>query len=159
MDKLIKLLFENARYTNADLATMLDTTEEEIAQRIQKLEQDGVINGYKALVNWEKTDDNRITAMVELKVTPQPDAGYEELAKKIMQFDEVETLYLMSGGYDFLVTVKGKDLQHVAMFVSHRLAPMDGVLSTATHFMLRNYKQMGVGISYGSHDDRGILSF
>ena len=96
MDKLIKLLFENARYTNADLATMLDTTEEEIAQRIQKLEQDGVINGYKALVNWEKTDDNRITAMVELKVTPQPDAGYEELAKKIMQFDEVETLYLMS---------------------------------------------------------------
>ncbi len=159
MDKLVKLLYENARYSVSDLATMLETTEDDIASRIKKLEDEGIINGYKALVNWEKTNDKRITAMVELKVTPQPDAGYEDLAKKIMKFEEVETLYLMSGGYDFLVTVNGKDLQSVAMFVSHTLAPIDGVISTTTHFMLRNYKQLGVDICYDKHDDRGILSF
>lgn len=159
MDKLAKLLFKNARYSVADLAAMLDTTEEDVAQRMKKLEADGVVNGYKALINWEKLGDKRITALVELKVTPQPDAGYEELAKKIMQFDEVSDLYLMSGSYDFLVTVKADDLQSAAMFVSHRLAPIEGVTSTATHFMLRNYKQMGVRICYSNKDDRRIMSF
>lgn len=159
MDKLAKLLFKNARYSVTDLAAMLDTTEQDIKDRIKKLEADGVINGYRALINWEKLGDKRITAMVELKVTPQPDAGYEELAKKIMQFDEVSDLYLMSGAYDFLVTVKADDLQSAAMFVSHRLAPIEGVTSTTTHFMLRNYKQMGARICYNTKDDRGILSF
>ena len=159
MDKLAKLLFKNARYSVTDLAAMLDTTEQDVRDRIKKLEADGVINGYRALINWEKLGDKRITAMVELKVTPQPDAGYEELAKKIMQFDEVSDLYLMSGAYDFLVTIKADDLQSAAMFVSHRLAPIEGVTSTSTHFMLRNYKQMGTRICYNTEDDRGILSF
>ena len=101
MDKLAKLLFKNARYSVADLAAMLDTTEEDVAQHMKKLEADGVISGYKALINWEKLGDKRITALVELKVTPQPDAGYEELAKKIMQFDEVSDLYLMSAPTTF----------------------------------------------------------
>ena len=140
MDKLAKLLFKNARYSVTDLAAMLDTTEQDVRDRIKKLEADGVINGYRALINW-------------------PDAGYEELAKKIMQFDEVSDLYLMSGAYDFLVTVKADDLQSAAMFVSHRLAPIEGVTSTSTHFMLRNYKQMGARICYNTKDDRGILSF
>ena len=143
MDKLLTLLEKNARFTNAELATMLNVSEEAVASQIKELENQGVIKGYKPLVDWDKIANDRVTAMIELKVTPQRDAGFEEIAETIMEMEEVESVYLMSGGYDLSVLVRGRTFQEVAMFVAKRLAPMKNVLSTATHFVLRTYKKDG----------------
>ena len=158
-DKLLELLNDNARYTNAELAAMLGVREKQVADEIDRLEKKGVICGYKPLVNWEKTDANLITALIEIRVTPQPDEGFETIAERIMKFDEVESIYLMSGGFDFTVMVRGKTFQQVAMFVAKRLSPLEHVLSTATHFVLRRYKEMGVTLIGEKDDDRGIFSF
>ena len=159
MEKLLKLLGDNARYTNAELAVMLGKTEQEVAAQIASLEKEGVICGYKPLVNWEKVSADRVTALIEIRVTPQPDAGFEEIAHRIMKFDEVESIYLMSGGFDFAVMVCGKTFQQVAMFVAKSLSPLDNVLSTATHFVLKRYKDMGTELIGESGDDRGLVSF
>jgi DNA-binding Lrp family transcriptional regulator len=159
MEKLLELLSENARYTNAELAVMLGLTETETAREIDALEKSGVIKGYKALIDWDKISDDRVTALIELKVTPQKDAGFEEIAERIMSFPEVETVYLMSGGYDLTVIVKGHTFKEVAMFVAKRLAPLDNVISTATHFVLRRYKELGVELVDNRNDDRGTFSF
>ena len=158
-DKLLELLNDNARYTNAELAAMLGISEQQVEAQIRELEMRGVICGYKPLVNWEKTDTNLITALIEIRVTPQPDEGFETIAERIMGFDEVESIYLMSGGFDFAVMVRGKTFQQVAMFVAKRLSPLEHVLSTATHFVLHRYKDMGVTLVGEKDDDRGIFSF
>ncbi len=158
MDKLLTLLEKNARFTNAELATMLNVSEEAVASQIKELENQGVIKGYKPLVDWDKIANDRVTAMIELKVTPQRDAGFEEIAETIMEMEEVESVYLMSGGYDLSVLVRGRTFQEVAMFVAKRLAPMKNVLSTATHFVLRRYKDMGVELADKKLDDRGTIS-
>lgn len=158
MDKLLTLLEKNARFTNAELATMLNVSEETVASQIKELEKQGVIKGYKPLVDWDKIANDRVTAMIELKVTPQRDAGFEEIAETIMEMEEVESVYLMSGGYDLSVLVRGRTFQEVAMFVANRLAPMKNVLSTATHFVLRRYKDMGVELADKKLDDRGTIS-
>lgn len=158
MDKLIHLLENNARLSNADLAVMLGTTEEEVEKQIAEYENGGVIRGYKTLINWDKVDKEHVTALIEIKVTPTRGHGFEEIAERISQLDEVESLYLMSGAYDFAVMITGKTFQDVAMFVSKRLSPMDSVLSTATHFVLRRYKELGIELMPSSGDDRGIMS-
>lgn len=158
-DKLLELLNENARYTNAELAVMLGLPEGEVASRIDQMEKQGIICGYKPMINWDKTDADLITALIEIRVTPQPDEGFETIAKRIMSFDEVESIYLMSGGFDFAVMVRGRTFQQVAMFVAKRLSPLEHVLSTATHFVLRRYKDMGVTLVGEKDDDRGIFSF
>ena len=158
MDKLLTLLEKNARFTNAELATMLNVSEEAVASQIKELENQGVIKGYKPLVDWDKIANDRVTAMIELKVTPQRDAGFEEIAETIMEMEEVESVYLMSGGYDLSALVRGRTFQEVAMFVAKRLAPMKNVLSTATHFVLRRYKDMGVELADKKLDDRGTIS-
>ncbi len=144
MDQLLTLLNENARLSNAQLAVMLGRTEQEIADQIAEYEKIGVIRGYKTLVNWEKVDKNKAIALIELKVTPKRDRGFDEIAGRIMQFEEVESVYLMSGGYDLAVRVHGKSMQDIAMFVMRRLSTLDSVLSTATHFILTRYKENGV---------------
>lgn len=144
MDQLLTLLNENARLSNAQLAVMLGRTEQEIADQIAEYEKTGVIRGYKTLVNWEKVDKNKAIALIELKVTPKRDRGFDEIAGRIMQFEEVESVYLMSGGYDLAVRVHGKSMQDIAMFVMRRLSTLDSVLSTATHFILTRYKENGV---------------
>jgi len=159
MEKLLELLSENARYTNAELAVMLGLSEAETIKEIEALEKSGVIKGYKALIDWDKISNDRVTALIELKVTPQRDAGFEEIAERIMSFPEVETVYLMSGGYDLTVIVKGHTFKEVAMFVAKRLAPLDNVISTATHFVLRRYKELGVELVDNRNDDRGTFSF
>lgn len=159
MEKLLELLSENARYTNAELAVMLGLSEAETIKQIEALEKSGVIKGYKALIDWDKISADRVTALIELKVTPQKDAGFEEIAERIMSFPEVETVYLMSGGYDLTVIVKGHTFKEVAMFVAKRLAPLDNVISTATHFVLRRYKELGVELVDNRNDDRGTFSF
>ncbi len=157
MDKLLKLLDANARLTNAQLATMLGRTEDEVRAQIAELEQSGAIRAYKAVVDWDKTDRDCVTAIIELKVIPRRDVGFEGIAEQIMAFEEVESVYLMSGGYDLSVRVNGRSFQEIAAFVAKRLAPLESVQSTATHFVLRRYKESQVPFLGESKDERGLI--
>ena len=154
---LLSLLNENARLTNAQLAVMLGKTEEEVEKEIADYQQKGIIKGYKALINWEKVDHHKTTALIELKVQPKKESGFDEIAKKIMQFSKVESVYLMSGGFDLAVMVHGDSIQDIAMFVAKRLSPLDSVLSTATHFNLTRYKGGDVILTSPKEEDRGNL--
>jgi len=156
--KLLKLLSDNARYTNREIAVMIDMSEQEVENEIKQMEQDGLIRGYKAVIDWERLDSAKVSAIIELRVAPQPDAGFEDIARKVMKYDEVESVYLMSGGYDLCVLVKGKTFQEVAMFVAKQLAPMKFVLSTSTHFVLRRYKELDIELYDNASDDRGRMS-
>lgn len=157
MEQVLELLQDNAKLTNSQLAVMLGETEDNVARAIAQYERDGVIRGYQALVNWERTETQKASALIELRITPKKDTGFDEIAGRIMNFPEVESVYLMSGGYDLAVTVTGRTMQDVAMFVQKRLATIDGVLSTATHFMLTKYKDGGVifQTDYEEIDERG----
>ena len=155
MDKVLKLLSENARLTDAQMAVMLNMTEAEIAAAVAKLEQEGVVRGYKPLIDWEKTGEELVTAIIELNIAPSKDEGFDGIAKTIMSFDEVESLSLMSGGHDLMVTVNGRTFKDVAMFVAKRLSPLPGVLGTATHFVLKKYKERGVLFTDEEQDERG----
>ena len=155
--KLLKMLSKNARYSVSDLAVMAGLSEEEVKAEIKEMEREGLICGYKAVIDWEKLDDSKVSAIIELKVEPQPDVGFELIAERIMKYQEVESVYLMSGGYDLCVIVKGKTFQEVAMFVAKQLAPMKDVMSTATHFILRRYKEMDVELCADGKDDRETM--
>ncbi len=156
--KLLKLLSKNARYKNADLAAMTGRTEEEIQSEIKSMEDEGLIRGYKAVVDWERMDSAYVSAIIELKVTPKAGLGFEQVARRIMKYPEVESVYLMSGGYDLSVIVKGKTFQEVALFVAKELSTIDSVLSTSTHFVLRRYKELDVELVETNGDDRGNFS-
>lgn len=153
--ELLKLLSRNARYTSAQLATMLGKTEDEINSEISELEREGIIRGYKAVIDWEKLDGAYVSAIVELNVVPKADLGFEEVAERVMSYSEVESVYLMSGVYDLNVVVKGKTLQDVARFVARELATIDSVTSTTTHFVMRRYKELDVNLFDNREDDRG----
>lgn len=153
-NKLISLLKQNARLSNEQLAVMLGMTVEQVAKEIQDLEKNGVIMGYSAIVNAEKIADEKVTAVIELRVTPQKDCGFEEIARIITGYEEVESVSLMAGAYDLAVTVKGNNVKDIAMFVAQRLAPLSGVLSTATYFVLKTYKEKGISISGEEKDER-----
>lgn len=157
MDKLLKLLDTDARMTDAQLGVMLGEPEEEVKRQIAEWEQSGVIRAYKALIDWDRTDREYVTAIIELKVTPKRDRGFEEIAETIMHFEEVESIYLMSGGYDFSIVVTGRTFKDVAMFVAKRLATLDSVVSTATHFVLRRYKEHDVLFLGEEKDERGAI--
>lgn len=154
MDKLLKLLDSNARLTTEQLAVMLGRTEQEVADQMAELERSGAIRAYKALIDWDRTDREYVTAIIELRVTPKRDTGFDSIAQAIMRLEEVESVYLMSGGYDLSVVVTGRTFQEVAMFVAKRLSSMDAVLSTATHFVLRRYKDRGVMFLDEPKDER-----
>lgn len=155
--EVLKLLSQNAKYTHDDIATMLGITADEVQNIVKTLEKDGLIRGYKAVIDWEKLDDAYVSAIVELNVVPKAGLGFEEVAEKVMKYIEVEAVYLMSGDYDLNVIVKGKTLQDIARFVAKELATIDSVNSTATHFVMRRYKEMDVELISGSTDDRGQL--
>ncbi len=157
MEKLLKLLDQNARMSNAQLAAMLGRTEAEVEAQIAKLEKDGIIRAYKAVIDWDKTDREYVTAIIELHVTPKKDLGFEGIAETIMNFKEVESVSLMSGGYDFSIVVNARTFKDVAMFVAKRLSPLDSVVSTATHFVLRRYKEKNVIFLDEKKDERGAF--
>ena len=157
MERLLKLLDANARLTTAEIATMLCTTEDAVKAQMAELEKAGVVRGYKALIDWDRTDRKYVTALIELRVTPQRNYGFDDLAERIMKFEEVETVYLMSGGFDLMVIVNGCTFKDVAMFVAKRLSTLDSVVSTATHFVLRRYKDRGVLFLGEDVDERGAL--
>lgn len=152
--EILKLLARNAKYTSEEIAIMLDTTKEEVEEQIKVLEKDGLIRGYKAIIDWDKTENPYVSAIIELNVVPKAGLGFEEVAKKIMQYDEVESVYLMSGVYDLNVLVTGKTLQDIARFVAKELATIDSVTSTTTHFLMRRYKEMNVKLINVDEDDR-----
>ena len=144
MDELLSLLKKNALESPQNLARMLNTTVKRVKAKIASYEKAGVIRGYQAIVNEDQLDLGRVYAAIEVKITPEREGGFNRIATRISKFPEVESLFLMSGGYDLLVFVKGRNLKEVAFFVSEKLATIDGVLSTSTHFKLRTYKEQGV---------------
>lgn len=159
MDKLLKLLSRNSEYSVSELSLMLGEPEDYVRARIKKYEDDGIIKGYRALVNYEKVSDAGVTAYIELKVTPQKKSGFDEIAKRIMSFDEVESVYLMAGAYDLSIIVKGETIQDVSAFVSRKLSALDGILSTATHFILKRYKDDGVVLEDEDNSDERCMNY
>ncbi len=158
MDRLLYLLENNPRLTNAELAVLLGVTEEEVAQQIKLYEDTGIIKGYKAIIDKDKAQAQTVTALIEIKVQPRFGHGFENIAERIAQLDEVESVYLMSGGYDLCCMVSDKSFQEVAMFVAKRLSPLEDVMSTTTHFILKKYKEQGVFFTQKPKDDRGNIS-
>ena len=155
--EILKLLARNARYTAEEMAIMLGEETATVEQAVKELEKDGLLRGYKALIDWDKLDGAYVSAIIELNVVPKAGLGFEEVAKKIMKYNEVESVYLMSGVYDLNVVVKGKTLQDIARFVAKELATIDSVTSTTTHFVMRRYKEMDVELISMEEDDRGQL--
>ncbi len=158
MDKLLQILNGNARIEAEKIAVMLNTTKEQVEAAIAEYERKGVIRGYKPLLDYDKIDTQFVEAVIELKVTPKRDFGFEEIARKISSYHEVDSVYLMSGGYDLHVQVVGKTFKDIALFVAQRLAVLDGVVSTATHFVLSRYKDRGVLMGQDGIDERRNVS-
>ena len=159
MNELLKLLEDNARLSDAQLAMMLDKDQGDIHDMIEKFERERVILGYKAIIDWDKTEKESVTAFIEIRVTPQADRGFDKVAERIYNYPEVQDMYLMSGAYDFLLLIEGRTLKEVALFVAEKLSPIDGVISTSTHFVLRKYKDKGVvfGLKPEKDEREGIL--
>ena len=141
MKKLLQLLEQDCTLSHSQLAALTGMTEEEVASAIKKLEEDKLILGYKAIVDWDRTDRESVTALIEVKVTPQRGEGFDRIAERIYQYEEVESVYLMSGSFDLTVIISGRSLREVASFVGERLAPLEDVTGTATHFILHKYKE------------------
>jgi len=156
--KVLELLKEDARRDAELIATMLAVPTEEVKQAIATLEEDHVIVKYATVVNWSKIDDQKVTALIEVQITPERGRGFEGIAERIYLYPEVKSVYLMSGAYDLLVEVEGKNLKEVASFVSNKLSPIDAVLSTKTFFILKKYKQDGIIFEEHEGDHRLMVS-
>ena len=157
-EQILKVLENNSRLTNQEIAIMLGVSEEKVHMEIADLESTHIICGYHTLIDWDKVSHEDVTAFVELRVTPQGGDGYQKLAEKIKEFSQVVTLYLMSGAYDFLVMVRGKNLKEISLFVSGKLASIEEVQSTTTHFTLTKYKELGVDFDMGRLDERMVVT-
>ncbi|ONI40164.1 AsnC family transcriptional regulator [Candidatus Epulonipiscium fishelsonii] len=158
-NKILELLEENSQYTFEDISIMVGIPIEEVAAIVQQLEDEQIICGYKTLINWDEVEDKEVvTALIEVKVTPQRGEGFDKIAKRIYMFKEVTSVYLMSGGFDLTVVVEGKSMKEVALFVGQKLAPLDNVLSTGTHFVLKKYKEHKVIFEKQKKDERMIIS-
>ena len=158
MEQLLRLIETNPTLTAKQLAVMLGREEQQVKDMIDECTAKGIIKGYRAIIDWEKTDRAMVKALIELKVTPKKGRGFDEIAMAIASMDEVEGVTLMSGGYDLLVEIKAKSFQEIAMFVFKRLSPMDDVNETATHFVLRPYKQAGIVYHDEEEDGRSFTS-
>lgn len=157
-DELLSILEKNSRIDFKELAVLLGVTEEQVLQEITKLEKENIIAAYHTLINWEKTDIEKVTALIEVKVTPQRGQGFDHIAERIYNYPEVKSVYLISGGYDLLVSLEEKSLKEIAAFVSDKLSTLDSVLSTATHFILKKYKDHGTIINKTTKDEREMFT-
>ena len=155
--KVLKLIEKDARMTTQDIATITGLSEEEVRTEVYEMEKAGIIRGYKGVIDWEKVDTAAVSAIIELKVTPQFGKGFDQIAERFYQYEQVKTVYLMSGGYDIALMIEGRTLNEVAMFVAEQLSPMDTVVSTATHFVLKKYKQDGVLFEKPQQDERLVM--
>jgi DNA-binding Lrp family transcriptional regulator len=157
--ELLHILEENSRRSAETIATMLDTTVEDVKETIAQLEKEKVIIKYPAIVNWEKVEqDDLVTAMIDVKVTPKREVGFDDIAERIYRFPEVQSVYLMSGAYDLSVVIEGKTMRQVAQFVSEKLSALDSVISTTTHFILKKYKHDGVILEQPEDDKRMVVT-
>ncbi len=157
MEEILEILEGNARATAEEIALMLDKSVEEVKGTIKQLEEDNVIVGYNTLINWDNSSKETVTALIEVRVTPQRGQGFDKVAERIYRYPQVKSCYLMSGGFDLTVIIEGKSMKEVALFVAEKLAPLDSVLSTATHFVLKKYKDDGVIFEENNKDDREAL--
>ena len=157
-EKILAIIEKNSRIDLADLAALLGESEAAVANEIADMEKENIICGYHTMINWDKTSDEKVTAIIEVKVTPQRGMGFEKLAARIYQYSEVNSMYLMSGAYDFTVSLEGKTMREVAQFVSEKLATMNYVLSTATHFILKKYKDHGTVMCEKPEDERMLIT-
>ncbi len=156
-NEILKLLENDAKLTEKQISTMLDIDENDVKKEIESLEKSGTILGYKTIIDWEKTDRESVSAMIEVKLIPQKDRGFDRVAEKIYNYPEVQAVYLMSGAYDLSVLIEGKTMKEVAYFVSQKLATIDSVMSTATHFVLHKYKDKGILYDAPEIDERGYF--
>lgn len=156
-EEILEILYEDALTPTSQIALMLGIDEAKVIKYIDELKRDNVIVKYHAMINWDKTTSQSVEAIIEVKVTPQRDRGFESIAKRIYKFDEVKSVYLMSGAYDLMVLVSGTNLKQVASFVSEKLSTIDGVNSTATHFVLKRYKEDGVVLN-DETDERLVVT-
>ena len=157
-EQILRTIDRNSKISTEELAIMLGVDEDEVRAAVAEMECDKVICGYPTLINWDKVSNEKITALIEVKVTPQRGQGFDKIAERIYKFSEVETVYLMSGGFDLTVIIKGKSMREVASFVSEKLAPMEAALSTGTHFVLKKYKEHGITMEPDEQDERMIVS-
>lgn len=157
-EDILEILDKNAKIEIIDLAVMLNLAKEDIANEISQMEKEKIICGYHTLINWEKTNKDVVTALIEVRVTPQRGQGFDKIAERIYKFDAVKAVYLMSGGFDLTVIIEGKTMKEVALFVGQKLAPLESVLSTATHFVLKKYKDQGMILEETKKDERMIVS-
>ena len=157
-EKILTYIERNSRVDLKDLAIMLGTDEAAVANEIADMEKEGVICGYHTLIDWDKTSSEKVTALIEVKVTPQRGLGFDKIAERICNYPEVHAVYLISGGYDLLVSLEGKTLKEVSQFVSEKLSTLDSVISTATHFILKKYKDHGTILSSKSESERMLVT-
>ena len=159
MEEILNILDkEKGNISRAKIAQMLGLEEQEVADSIEKMEKENVIVGYKTIVNWDKTDKDVVTALIELRITPQRGEGFDKVAERIYKYPQVKSIYLMSGAYDLAVTIEGKSMKEVALFVAQKLAPMDSIISTATHFVLKKYKEEGIVFEDDEKDTRQVIT-
>ena len=159
MEEILNILDkEKGNVSRAKIAQMLGMEEKEVADKIEKMEKENVIVGYKTIVNWDKTDKDVVVALIELRITPQIGEGFDKVAERIYKYPQVKSLYLMSGAYDLAVTIEGKSMKEVALFVAQKLAPMDSIISTATHFVLKKYKEEGIVFEDDEKDTRQVIT-
>ena len=159
MEEILNILDkEKGNVSRAKIAQMLGMEEKEVADKIEKMEKENVIVGYKTIVNWDKTDKDVVVALIDLRITPQRGEGFDKVAERIYKYPQVKSLYLMSGAYDLSVTIEGKCMKEVALFVAQKLAPMDSIISTATHFVLKKYKEEGIVFEDDEKDTRQVIT-
>ena len=159
MEEILNILDkEKGNVSRAKIAQMLAMEEKEVADKIEKMEKENVIVGYKTIVNWDKTDKDVVVALIDLRITPQRGEGFDKVAERIYKYPQVKSLYLMSGAYDLAVTIEGKSMKEVALFVAQKLAPMDSIISTATHFVLKKYKEEGIVFEDDEKDTRQVIT-
>ena len=157
-EEILRLLEKNSRIDIKEIAILVGTTETEVANEIAQMEKEGIIRGYYTLINWDNTNDERVSALIEVKVTPQRGIGFDKIAERISKFDEVKSVYLMSGGFDFTVIFEEKTMKEIAQFVTSKLSTLDEVLNTATHFVLKKYKDYGVTMMEEHKDERMLVT-
>ena len=157
-EKILAIIEKNSRIDLKDLAALLGESEAAVANEIADMEKENIICGYHTMINWDNTGNEKVIALIEVKVTPQRGMGFDKIAERIYQYSEVNSAYLMSGAFDFTVIIEGKTMREVAQFVSEKLSPMDSVLSTATHFVLKKYKDHGTVMYEKPGDERMMIT-
>jgi DNA-binding Lrp family transcriptional regulator len=153
-ERILAIIEKNSRIGISELAVIMGEPEIEVANELKRLEEEGIICGYHTMIDWEKTKLEKVTALIEVRVTPQRGQGFDNIAERIYKYPEVNSVYLISGGYDLLITLEGRSLKEVSQFVSDKLSPLESVLSTATHFILKKYKDHGTILAKKSADER-----